>query len=101
MSDWSATPGSSCRAAIAEYCTTYSNFMLDGLDPECSNWWHLTMDCGYTDLSPTSVRTFQYGATYGRGGKGTVYVFSSGNEHDVGEDINYEGELFDAFGSWL
>ena len=39
------------------------------------------MTCTYDDLSEREVRTLQYATTNGRGGKGTVFVFSAGNEH--------------------
>ena len=92
--DWRHAPSAVCEGIIRDYCRAQANFHETGLDPACGHFWHLSMQCGYTDLSEARVRTLQYATTNGRAGKGTIFVFSSGNEHDVGEDVNFEGELF-------
>ena len=96
--DWvSGTPGDECVSHIESYCSTAGNFHETYLDPACGLWTHLVRECAYTDLSQENVRAFQWAATHGRRGRGTVYVISAGNEYDFSygmEDINYEAELF-------
>lgn len=97
-SDWSAeTPSASCESAIRSYCDASTRWQSQpsGIDPECHNWWHLTLEsCSYSDLSDIDIRMLQYAVTNGRQGRGTVFVFSAGNEYGNGEDLNYEAWLF-------
>ena len=85
-----------CTAAILSYCDKSDpRWFIEDLDPECHNWWHLSNECEYNDLSVSEVLALTDAVTTGRGGKGTIYVFSSGNEPH--EDLNYEGWLFTRF----
>ena len=87
-----------CEAAVSAYCfADESRWYVDAQDGGCADFWYLTMECAYNDLSGGELQALLEGVTVGRGGKGTVYVFSSGNEHLAAEDVNYEGYLFTRF----
>ncbi len=53
----------------------------------------LTMDshCEYHTLTESIANALQKGIDDGRGGKGTIFVFASGNEFDKFEDVNFNG----------
>ena len=68
--------------------------MLD-FDVTCHDWWHLTYVCSYIDLSARDVLALHLATATGRGGKGTIYVFASGDERH--EDTNNENWLFTRF----
>ena len=44
-------------------------------------------------LSTTAAARLRAGVTSGRRDKGTIYVFSAGNEYTTADDVNYEGAL--------
>ena len=72
------------------YCQNGVNYDADG---ECASWTHLWVTCAFTHLPWSDLRLLQRGVLEGRSGRGIVYVFSSGNEHGDGEDVNQENFL--------
>jgi len=67
-----------CTAVIQAYCDGNLRWLVEDLDPKCHDWWHLSKECTYNDLTVSEVRAITNAVTTGRGGKGTIYVFSSG-----------------------
>ena len=53
----------------------------------------LFVTCDYRSLSNLMTTALLNGVTYGREGKGIVYVFAAGNEFMQEDDVNYEGWL--------
>ena len=49
------------------------------------------MECQYNSLDSDDVAALRNAVTYGRGGLGTVIVFSAGNEFATYENMNAEG----------
>ena len=70
-----------CATAISGYCGPQSTWLVTDFDAACHDWWHLSYVCSYSDLSERDVFALQQATATGRGGKGTVFVFSAGNEH--------------------
>ena len=98
--DWAMDGGTplsatECAAVISGYCASSVWHVLD-LDAACHDWWHLSYVCSYSDLSELDVFALQQATATGRGGRGTVFVFSAGNEHPY-EDLNYESWLFSRY----
>jgi hypothetical protein len=92
--DWaSGDLDSDCEDAVVDYCTSYFN---DDVTP-CLELDHYFVKCGYGQLSSYGHDQLVDGTTNGRGGLGTVYVFSAGNEYTMGDDVNYEGYLNSRF----
>ena len=86
--DWaSGQLSSTCEDAVVDYCTSYFN---DDVTP-CLELDHYFVQCGYWQLASSLHDSLVDGATNGRGGLGTVYVFAAGNSYDVGQDVNYAG----------
>lgn len=56
-----------------------------------NNSWGRNTAFFLSDLSSIMSNAFETGITFGRGGLGTIYVFSSGNDGDIGDDVNYSG----------
>jgi len=56
-----------------------------------NNSWGRNTAFFLSDLSSILSNAFEAGITFGRGGLGTIYVFASGNDGDVGDDVNYSG----------
>ena len=56
-----------------------------------NNSWGNNTSFSLLDLTPILSNAFETGITFGRGGLGTIYVFSSGNDGDSGDDVNYAG----------
>ena len=78
--DWaSGDLSSDCETAVVEYCTDYFN---DDVTP-CLELDHYFVRCGYGQLSSYNHNKLVDGTTNGRGGLGTVYVFSAGNEYGI------------------
>jgi kexin len=88
--DWSTTLDAACETVIKTYCKYPPWYEAD---PECASWTHLWMTCSFTHLTVDQIKLLQTGVTMGRGGKGIVYVFASGNENTDGENVNHEQYL--------
>ncbi|MGV3658966.1 MAG: S8 family serine peptidase [Prosthecobacter sp.] len=56
-----------------------------------SNSWGMPDGSGYSGPEPLARAALETGATTGRGGKGVVYVFASGNGLDIGDNSNLDG----------
>ena len=85
-----------CTAVIQAYCDRRNpRWLIEDLDPGCHDWWHLSKECAYNDLSVSEVRALTDAVTTGRGGKGTIFVFASGN--DVVSSLNFQGWQFTRF----
>ena len=91
----SATGLTDCEGAIQSYCDGNSRWYIEEIDPECHNWWHLSKTCTPGDLSEPEVLALTNAVTTGRGGKGTIFVFASGN--DVFSSTNFQPWLFTRF----
>ena len=61
------------------------------MDPACADWQEYWVQCRYNSLSNDDVTALRNAVTYGRDGKGTVFVFAAGNEFATYENMNAEG----------
>ncbi|GMH97497.1 hypothetical protein TrVE_jg7227 [Triparma verrucosa] len=92
--DWSRTPTGDCMGWISTYCSASSlHTHLGHADPACSDYLDFFVSCSYQSLSAEMTTALLNGVTYGREGKGIVYVFAAGNEFMQEDDVNYEGWL--------
>ena len=88
--DWaSGDLSATCKDAVVDYCTNRDTF-IDDVTP-CLELDHYFVECGYSQISTSGHNSLVDGTTNGRGGLGTVYVFSAGNSYEIGQDVNYEG----------
>jgi hypothetical protein len=89
LCDFSATPLlEDCEYAIALYCTLEGR---DGsIDPACNEFLDLFVQCGFNALPEDQQRAIDRAILEGRDGKGTIFVFATGNSFDYGSDVNYE-----------
>ena len=76
----------SCYTSIRSYCTFAGIY-----DVACADHWDLFVHCSRNALESADVIALQHGVTSGRGGKGIVYVASSGNSNYLGERPNMKG----------
>ncbi|GMH81839.1 hypothetical protein TL16_g09060 [Triparma laevis f. inornata] len=92
--DWSSPPTGDCLSFISQYCSISSwHTHLGHTDPACTDYMDLFVTCDYRSLSNLMTTALLNGVTYGREGKGIVYVFAAGNEFMQEDDVNYEGWL--------
>lgn len=56
-----------------------------------NNSWGITTAGFKYILDSAESNAFQMANQFGRGGLGTIFVFSSGNDGDIGDDVNYSG----------
>ena len=93
VTDWETSALSSsypdCVQEIANYCQTDYEADYDA----CLSYLDLFVDCEYNVQSVDEEAAMAQGITAGRGGLGMIYVYASGNEYGIGEDINFEGSL--------
>jgi len=90
--DWGqAIETQECRSAVGSYCV--ENFSNDVTG--CISYLDLFVDeCNYqNDDNSHLIKSI----TEGRGGKGTIHVFSAGNEFEIGEVVNFESDLNSRF----
>jgi subtilisin family serine protease len=80
---------SECIDAIVEHCNSYYEVEKEA----CSEFLDLIIggECSYVGLSTVARDSIIKGITEGRGGKGIVYVFASGNSYFTGDDTNVKG----------
>jgi len=78
-----------CEDAIANHCKNYYKADRDA----CSDFPEIIIggDCDFDKLPQTAIDAIRLGIQQGRGGKGTIFVFASGNEFQSGDDINFSG----------
>lgn len=90
VTDWEPSALSTdCVQNIAEYCQTDFETDYDA----CISYLDLFVDCEYNAQSVDEETAMVQGITAGRGGLGMIYVYASGNEYGIGEDVNFEGSL--------
>lgn len=90
--DWGdPSPSTLCERAITSYCRRQG--VLGGTPEACFDFLDLFTECSYNSMQTADLIAFRTGATSGRDGKGIIYVFASGNAHDAGADVNFEGVL--------
>ena len=88
------SPSEACESYVASYCQ-WGDYHTDlgYTDPACVDYYDLFVECEANSLSTDDRTALVNAVTYGREGKGVVFVFASGNEFTVGDDVNYEGWL--------
>lgn len=64
---------------------------LDAIPIKNNSWGVPTLGADLNYVSGLLTRTLADAAETGRGGRGTIYVFSAGNDADQGDDVNYDG----------
>ncbi|CAB9496769.1 Furin-like protease 1, isoform 1 [Seminavis robusta] len=77
-----------CRRAIVKFCSRPSNFENHRL--ECAEYLDLYVDCTYNALDPADGATLGQLVMKGRNGLGTIILFASGNNHEFGENTNFD-----------
>jgi subtilisin family serine protease len=95
--DGSATSTSSllntssvCGSAIVDHCTNYYEKDV----PACLEYLELFLPggrCDYSELTQVALDAMTTGILQGRDGKGIIYIFSSGNSFQSGDDTNLKG----------
>jgi subtilisin family serine protease len=82
-----------CESAISSYCVdNYENDVA-----ACDEFLDVYVRCNYNVIDEATQAALDRGIKEGRDGKGIVYVFASGNEYYVGDDVNNEGQLNSRF----
>ena len=80
-----------CENAITQYCKYY--YRIDA--NACADFNDLILgdnaSCDYDKLPKSAIDALATGIQTGRDGKGTVFVFASGNAFAEGDDINFSG----------
>mmetsp|Transcript_11918 Transcript_11918/g.28633 ORF Transcript_11918/g.28633 Transcript_11918/m.28633 type:complete len:1167 (-) Transcript_11918:47-3547(-) len=89
--DWSSSNNNlsdDCVKTIFKHCRTF--YMAE---EGCQDFPEIMIggECEYDDLSGAGVQALQDGVNQGRGGKGVVFVVSSGNDFFRGDDVNFSG----------
>lgn len=90
IANW-ADPGAQCEDLIAEYCTGLALRIKDV--EACLDYVDLYAQCQYDVTIPSTEEALARGITEGRGGKGIIYIFASGNDREFGSDVNMEAVL--------
>jgi len=81
-----------CKWHIFIYCSSSQFHTEIGyMDPGCADFYDFYVDCIYHSLPNHVIASFQRGTSYGRGGKGIVYVWAAGNEGAYGGNVNDVG----------
>ena len=66
-------------------------FALDEIDISNNSWGPLDSTLDFAGPGPLVLETFRNGVTAGRGGLGTIYVWSGGNGGDIFDRVDYDG----------
>lgn len=80
----------SCEEAIIRHCSIF----FEDDDEGCLDFLQVLLrggECDYDKLPPSALDALSTGVLQGRGGKGIIYVFASGNGYAQGDDINFGG----------
>jgi len=83
--DYNRPLSGECEENIYQHCrNNYRN------DSACLDYIDVLIGgtCNYERLPDSAIVAMTKGVTEGRGGKGAIYVFSSGNDFYKGEDVN-------------
>ena len=86
--DFTAPLSQRCEEAIVWHCYFFYND-----ESVCIEFLDLIVGgrCQFNSLSDQDLTDLTQGINEGRDGKGVIYVFSSGNDFDLGADTNYVG----------
>ncbi|KAH8069890.1 serine-type endopeptidase [Aureococcus anophagefferens] len=78
--DWTASAVShACHAAIADHCEWY----FESDEDACRRFDYLYASCDGVQINTwQAFRAFERGAAEGRGGKGVIYVWATGNGYE-------------------
>ena len=78
-----------CEYAISEHCKRYYKEDADA----CSDFPEVIIggSCDYDKLPASAVDALETGVKYGRGGKGVIFTFASGNSFSELDDVNFSG----------
>jgi len=88
--------GAQCIQAIADHCGFYPLQEKDA----CLEYLDLILtvgnpqsngECAFGMLPESAIKSFSRGVTEGRGGKGIIYVFATGNEFKYADNTNFQG----------
>jgi len=80
---------SACENAIFNHCKKYYRDDIEA----CADFPEIIVggECDYDKIPNDMVEAFVDGVTNGRDGKGTIFLFSSGNYFDTLDDVNFGG----------
>lgn len=95
--DWNSVTSSVCLDAVEDYCSSDHVLFRDQDIPLCHDFLHLFVECAYTTLNVREQENLLKGITNGRGGKGIIYFWASGNDFDSGANVNTEGILISRY----
>jgi subtilisin-like proprotein convertase family protein len=89
--DFTVTPlSSACEENIVFHCEAFyeedANACLDFLELYIQGG-----ECRFNSLTEDQVEGLTAGVSQGRNGKGVIYIFAVGNQHNAGDDVNYAG----------
>lgn len=93
--DWSegSTLSEACQEDVINYCDENYEMDVQG----CIAYLDLFVECTYIAQDDFEREALAAGVTSGRGGRGIVYVYASGNEFDAGADNSQEGTMTSRF----
>lgn len=77
-----------CINAIASYCQFRRIYEIE---PSCVKYLEHFAECNFFGLPDDFQSELVRGIQEGRGGKGLLFVFSSGNKYSSGADVNFNG----------
>jgi subtilisin family serine protease len=89
--DFTVTPLSSeCEENITFHCEAFYEQDTNA----CVEYLELYIEggeCRFNSLSQDEIEGLTAGVTQGRNGKGIIYIFATGNDHQAGDDANFAG----------
>jgi len=85
------TLSEACKEVVVDYCSDALAFEHDR--DACLDLDRYYVVCSHNQIDTAGQDAIKAGVTDGRGGKGIVYVFSSGNEYTASGNTNFEGYL--------
>lgn len=83
-------PTAACEQAIVKHCDKY----FDGDEVACLDFLDLLIGgdvCDFNKIPESMLDAITNGITQGRDGKGIIYVFASGNNYRIGDNVNFGG----------
>lgn len=90
--DFSGELTDECELAVTLYCAlNYEE------DVACAEYLELWVDCHYHVLPLDAHMSFVDATTNGRNGKGIIFIYSAGNDDNVGSDTNLNGFINSRF----
>lgn len=92
--DWNnGRLSASCENYVVRYCS----ILFENDVQACTAYLDLFVECQYFGLENDQLEAFVTGVTEGRGGKGIIYVYASGNSYYAGADVNFDGTVNSRF----